>query len=210
MSRLTRQPIPKTKLVTFDEFCLLVREDQKADLIDGVIHMASPENTDANEVYMWLSALLYLFVQSRKLGAVYGSRVAFRLGEHGAPEPDLAFLKQENRDRVKRGYVEGPPDVAFEIVSPESIERDYEKKRIAYEAAGVSEYWIIDEIDEKVSLLRLSGSGRYREVRPRKGALHSEAMAGFWLRPEWLWQRPMPDAADTLAEIRGGTEPTAK
>jgi Uma2 family endonuclease len=203
MSRVTR-PIPATKLVTFEEFCVLVREDQKADLIDGVIHMASPENTDANEVYMWLSALLYLFVQSRKLGCVYGSRVAFRLGEYGAPEPDIAFLKQEHLDRVKRGYVEGPPDVAFEIVSPESIERDYEEKRRAYEAAGVSEYWIIDEIEETVTLLRLSGAGRFREVRPRKGALHSEALPGFWLRAEWLWQRPMPDAVDVLAELRGG------
>ena len=30
---------------------------------------------------------------------------------------------------VKRGRVEGPPDLAVEIVSPDSVDRDYGKKR---------------------------------------------------------------------------------
>jgi hypothetical protein len=31
-------------------FCALVREDHKADLIDGIIYLASPDNTDANRL----------------------------------------------------------------------------------------------------------------------------------------------------------------
>src|SRR5208337_56801 len=66
------------KPVTFNEFCFLVKDGEKADLIDGVIYMASPENTDANDLFEWLNSLLYSFVHRRKLGKVYGSRVAFR------------------------------------------------------------------------------------------------------------------------------------
>ena len=43
------------RLVTFEEFCVLVNEDQKADLIDGVIYMASPENIEANDIFLWLA-----------------------------------------------------------------------------------------------------------------------------------------------------------
>jgi hypothetical protein len=56
--------------ITFEDFCRIVREDQKADLIDGVIYMASPENTDANELFVWLCSVLGIFVRKRKLAKV--------------------------------------------------------------------------------------------------------------------------------------------
>src|SRR5438876_6387825 len=106
---------------SFDDFCFLVREDQKADLIDGVIYMASPDNTDANELFVWFVSLMYDFAQVRDLGKVYGSRVAFRLDDKNGPEPDIGFVRKKHLARVKRGYVEGAPDLAVEIVSPESV-----------------------------------------------------------------------------------------
>jgi Uma2 family endonuclease len=193
--------VPKAKAYTFEDFCFLVREDQKADLIDGVIYMASPENIEANELFGWLFRLIGDFVEEKGLGRVFGSRVAFRLDDANAPEPDIAFVSQAHEDRIRRGRVEGAPDLAIEIVSPDSVDRDYEKKRALYQRAGAAEYWIIDELQETVTLLRLTGRGKYREVRPRKGALHSEVLPGFWLRPEWLWQDPRPRKNDVLAQI---------
>jgi len=52
------KPAARTGPYTFDDFCEMVREDQKADLIDGVIYMASPENTEANDLFVWLSHCL--------------------------------------------------------------------------------------------------------------------------------------------------------
>src|SRR5262245_52913101 len=93
--------------VTFEEFCELIQEGQKADLLDGVIYMASPDNTDANELFVWLVALLHFFVQNRNLGKVYGSRVAFKLDPLSGPEPDIAVVLTEHLDRVERGRVLG-------------------------------------------------------------------------------------------------------
>jgi Uma2 family endonuclease len=193
----------KNRLVTFEEFCFRVNEDQKADLIDGVIYMASPENTDANDLFMWLSGLLHLFVQKRKAGKVYGSRVAFRLGEHQSPEPDIAFVAKERLHLVQRGYIDGPPDLAIEIVSPDSVERDYQTKKEQYEKAGVREYWIVDEIMQEVTLYRLNAQGSFSKVKPRKGVLTSKVLPGFWLRTDWLWQTPLPDTLETLAQLLG-------
>jgi len=94
--------------------------------------------------------------------------------------------------------------LAIEIVSPDSVERDYVKKHSQYEAAGVQEYWIIDPLAEKVTLLRLDSTAKYREVRPVKGRLCSQVVKGFWLKIDWLWQHPLPDEIDTLLEIMKG------
>jgi Uma2 family endonuclease len=197
----TRAPTRKrTGPYTFDDFCRIIGEDQKADLIDGVIYLASPENTDDNKLFVWLITLMNLFARRRGLGQIFGSRVALRLAEKQGPEPDIAFVRTEHLQRVERGGVEGPADLAVEIVSPDSVERDYYSKRELYESHGISEYWIIDEMDHKVTLLRLK-QGKYREVRPKKGQLHSKVLSGFWLRPEWLWQEPRPDEIDTLQQI---------
>jgi Uma2 family endonuclease len=183
---------------TFEDFCLLVQDGQKADLIDGVIYMASPDNMDANDLFVWLMRLLADIVEINDLGKVNGSRAAYRVNDRNSPEPDIAFIRRGRTNLVRRGFVNGPPDLAMEIVSPESVERDYETKRELYQDAGVAEYWIVDEVEQKVTLLRLAANGKYREIRPKKGELHSQVVPGFWIRPEWLWQNPLPKKVDVL------------
>jgi Uma2 family endonuclease len=189
------------RLYTFADFCELVREHEKADLIDGVIYMASPENTGSNRLLRWLATLLNLLTARTGIGEIFFSRVAFRLDDSNGPEPDIGFVLMSRLHLVERGKVRGRPDAAMEIVSPESIERDYQKKRRQFERARVPEYWIIDEIKETVVLLRLGPNGKYRQVRPVKGKLHSDVMKGFWLRPEWLFTLPRPYEPDILNEI---------
>jgi Uma2 family endonuclease len=96
----------RRRLYNFDEFCALLKDGQKADLIDGVIYMASPDSFETNELNGWLYILLAVFVARKKLGKVCVSRVAFRLGERGGPEPDIGFVKKSRQHKVKRGYVE--------------------------------------------------------------------------------------------------------
>jgi Uma2 family endonuclease len=191
----------RVKPYTFDEFCFLVPDGQKADLIDGVIYMASPDNTDANDIFVWMVGLLHDFAELKDLGKVYGSRVALRLDKINGPEPDIAFVSTKNKDRVKRGFVLGPSDIAVEIVSPDSVERDYVMKRAQYERHGIKEYWIIDEVQQSATFLRLNRAGKFREVRLRNGEFHSHALPGFWFRPSWLWQNPRPRKLDVLQRI---------
>ena len=186
---------------TFEDFCFLVKDGQKADLINGVIYMASPDNTDANDLNGWLYTLMRLFARARQLGRVFSSRVALRLDDRNGPEPDILFVHNDRLYRIKRGHIDGAADLVVEIVSPDSVDRDYVLKRELYEAMGILDYWIVDEMEEKVILLRLDARGKYREVRPRKGELHSQALPGFWVRPEWFWQAPLPDEMETLQKI---------
>ena len=57
-------------------------------------------------------------------------------------QPDISVIC--HRDRIVKKGVYGAPDLCIEIVSPSSRKRDYEKKRMKYQNAGVREYWIVD------------------------------------------------------------------
>src|SRR5688572_21590787 len=88
---------------TFGDFLELVHEDQKADLLDGVIHMASPESLAHNKLVGFLYRLISDFVEH--LGEVVVNRVAFRISDKGGPEPDVAFVRRDRAGIVKHGYV---------------------------------------------------------------------------------------------------------
>jgi Uma2 family endonuclease len=194
----------RTGYHTYEDFCALIREDRKADLIDGVIYMASPENIDASRLFGWLLAVMSTYAEEKQLGEVFGSRVACRFDDRSAPEPDILFVRNEHADRLHRGGVEGAPDLVIEIVSPDSVERDYEKKRKQYQRFKVPEYWIIDEEEKIVLLLRRNRRGRYQEVQPRRGVFRSEVLTGFWLDPSWLWQ-PRPPRLAIIQQLLAGT-----
>ena len=51
---------PRKIYYAFDDFMTLIKDKEKADLIDGVIYMASPESLEANELFLWLVTVMRL------------------------------------------------------------------------------------------------------------------------------------------------------
>jgi Uma2 family endonuclease len=114
----------------------------------------------------------------------------------------LLFVAAEHLDRFQRRYLDGPADLAVEIVSPESIRRDRETKLSEYETAGVPEYWIIDPEREEALFYQLA-DGRYRLILGgRSGRYRSAVLSGFWVEVEWLWQDPLPRVTEIARQIQ--------
>jgi Uma2 family endonuclease len=88
----------------------------------------------------------------------------------------------------------------MEIVSPDSESRDWRDKYIEYERAGVREYWIIDPMSKNVEVYVLR-RGRFVLMEERNERITSGVIRGFWLKTEWLWQRPLPSTWDVLREL---------
>ncbi len=187
---------------TFSEFFDIISEEQKADLLDGVIHVASPENSDHNQLVCWLTIVLRQFVEERKLGRLTINKVAFRLSDRTAPEPDLAFVASHRMNIIKPGYVDGPPDLVIEIVSPDSVERDYENKRVRYETAGVREYWIIDPLENSATFLVREGDS-FVEQHLGDHIFKSRVLPQFEIDVRWLFQRPLPQTMPIVRTLLG-------
>lgn len=196
---------PASDLLTFDDFCAIVRDGQKADLLDGVIYMASPDSNRSNQINGLLDFLVRGFVSARNLGgAVYVNRFAFQLDENNGPEPDLAWVAPDRMHLVEEGRMRGAPTVAVEIVSRDSRQRDWVDKRMKYEAAGVEEYWIIDPIQRRCEFLRRQENGRYDVVPLEENRIfRSRMIPGFWLNIEWLLATPLPNDYQCLQELLG-------
>jgi Uma2 family endonuclease len=188
-------------LVTVDEFFVLVPEGQKADLIDGVIYMASPDTLRNDQLAGFVKFLMQAFADTRNLGKVFGSRFAFQLSDIRAPEPDVAFVSNQRFHLVEEKKMVGGPDIAVEIVSRDSRLRDYVEKKQLYQEADTLEYWIIDPLQRRAEFHRLL-DGRYVLVPLKQNRIfRSEAMEGFWLDVEWLFAEPLPTAYEKFREI---------
>lgn len=190
-------------IYSFTDFLELIREDQKADLLDGAIHMASPEGIEHNQLVVWLSMVLGPCVEERRLGRLFVNRVAFRLTKDSAPEPDVAVVVTARLGQLRSGYVDGPPDLAIEIVSPDSVERDYAHKRELYERHGVGEYWIIDPAERTAAFLLREGD-RLIEAKPADGTFTSRVLAGLRLEIAWLFQSPLPPTRAVVDQLLTG------
>jgi Uma2 family endonuclease len=197
-------------LVTVEDFYALVEDGQKADLIDGVIYMASPDSYVDDQLAGFLSSLMRGFAEAHDLGKVFGSRFAFRLSPLRAPEPDVAFVKQDRLGLVDARGMNGGPDVAVEVVSHDSRSRDYGEKKRLYEDAGVAEYWIVDPGQRRAEFYRLEQALYRLTPLDHNRVFRSQALHGFWLDVEWLFVGELPKTSEKLAEILVRTRKTPR
>ncbi|KRH96995.1 Uma2 family endonuclease [Cylindrospermopsis sp. CR12] len=77
----------------------------------------------------------------------------------GVRVPDLVVFSEElaqvmqNATRSLILMDMPPPLLVVEVVSPNQEKRDYRYKRSEYAARGINEYWIVDPIGQKVTVL---------------------------------------------------------
>jgi Uma2 family endonuclease len=153
----------------------------------------------------FLIFLLQGFVRFHRLGEVLAAPVTMRVLPGGAArEPDLFFLAADHLDRLTETELNGPADLAIEIVSDESVSRDKDDKFYEYQAGNVREYWIIDPRPnrKRADFFVLDQNGIYQPVPVADGIYHSAVLANFWLKVDWLWAED-PNPLVALAEVVG-------
>jgi len=128
----------------------------------------------------YLHGLLADFVKSRGAGKVLFAPLPVQLWPGKFREPDLIYLRPD-RLRAARRYPQGA-DLVVEVVSEgeKSRERDIITKPAEYAKAGISEYWIVDPEERKITVLVLD-QGKYRlhgEFGPQEAAT-SVLLSGF-------------------------------
>jgi Uma2 family endonuclease len=194
---------PPPAPVSWEAFLAWADEDTHAEWVAGEIIEMPPVVDDHQFILGFIYRLLMEVVEAGQPGRVYLAPFKMRLRSRATGrEPDLIFLSAEHVDRASQTYLDGPADMVLEVVSPESVERDYRTKRDEYEAAGIPEYWIVDPMRREAHFYQLGDDGRYRlGVVGEDGIYTSREVAGFRLRVSWLWQRPLPTLAAALADL---------
>ena len=86
------------------------------------------------------------------------------LAEAAAFQPDLIFIKEQNREIIK-GVVHGSPDLVVEVLSDSTEKRDRGPKMETYSRYGIREYWLVDLNNRAIEIYRLDeNAGAYRFI----------------------------------------------
>lgn len=171
-----------------EEFFRDAPEDQKAELIDGVMIMPSPPLTIHEQLFSFLFRLLGGYTEELELGEILGSRTAVALDANNAPEPDILFVSADRRHIIQEKGVMGAPDLVIEILSAGTVRYDRGTKFDAYERAGVRELWLIDPYGPTGTEFYCLEGGRFQPfISDADGILRSAAVSGFWIDVNWLW-----------------------
>jgi Uma2 family endonuclease len=120
---------------------------KKAELIEGIVYMASPVRADVHGIpHVDLATLLRVYA-TKHPGLLVADNATVRLDTLNEPQPDLLLMRENGQAHMDAdGYICGAPEFIAEIAAS-SASYDLHQKKRTYQRAGVLEYlvWIADE-----------------------------------------------------------------
>jgi len=141
----------------------LLREDDRVELIEGVIIPMSPTGSRHAGCVTRISSLLH-----RRLGrrAVIATQNPIVLNRWSEPEPDIAMLRQR-ADFYSERHPE-PADILLLVeVADSSLLFDRRTKIPLYARARIQEVWLVDLVARKVEIHRQPAFRLYRDIAAR-------------------------------------------
>ncbi len=145
-----------------DEFAAMSEGDPRPmELIDGeVVVMSHPRWAHARLQSVLMGELL-AWERQGSGRAQAAAPTAVELTEHDHYGPDVVVARTD-APLDERGYLAEPPLICVEIRSPSTWRYDIGRKKSVYEAQGVAEVWLVDDVAEVVLVFRRSTPGQSR------------------------------------------------
>ena len=187
-------PADHGRTMTLDEFRdAEVEEGYRYELARGVLEVTHVPG-DPHGLIVWNILCAIAAHKQRHPGSIYrsGGASEFRLwlpGMVSGRNPDVAVVLR-NTPRDHRGH--RPPVLAFEVVSKRGEARDYQVKREEYLAFGLREYWIVDPLARRVTVLIRDGDAWIERVFRGEQTAEGLVLPGFLLPLAELWTEEEP------------------
>jgi Uma2 family endonuclease len=142
----------------------------RVELFDGLLIQLAPIGPEHQFI---LEKLNDVFSEQKRRRFSVGPGRPIPIADFNELQPDLVLFKPGARTR--RQHV-SPQQIYLVVeVSDTTLKYDSEKKLLAYESAGIPEYWIIDVPDACVRVFRLSARGKYERTVVSQGSVAVQA-----------------------------------
>lgn len=153
----------ESKALTDEQFMALPEDDNLYEYVNGELIVVANSGVEHGYLALTLGYFLTGFVRSHRLGVTCDSSTAFKMKTGNKRSPDLAFIAKERLQGLKRlpkGFFEGAPDLAVEIISPNNTFAEIHNKLVEYFDNGTRLVWVILPDEECVLV--------YHQPKPSK------------------------------------------
>ena len=191
MTTATATQTLRSAKMTLDEYLALEEREGVWELVDGVLEkMAEP-----SKEHQHLIGVLYWLIRSHLVAAI--SRpgialpgIALALSQSRVAVPDLVYVRTERQYLWQGRIMTGAPDLVVEALSQDRA-KDLVRNRQWYAEAGIPEYWILDPVNDTLTVLELAG-GQYieRAALGRNDTLTTPAIPGLSISLNALFDDP--------------------
>jgi Uma2 family endonuclease len=194
-------PLENGDFLTRDEFERRYEASphiKKAELIDGVVFVASPVYKDHSGPHFKINTWLGVYASTRA-GVEGHDNQSVRLGADDELQPDLLLRYVDGLSTFNdEGLLAGTPELVIEVAAS-SASLDMHAKRRAYERAGVPEYLVWRTLDRRVDWFVLR-EGKYVPIVPRAGGvMESTVFPGLRLSESVLVEGSLSDLLALLS-----------
>lgn len=147
-----------TPTTTADELLQMPHIGQRYELVRGELIQMSPASRKHGRIAAHIVAKLHAFVEKLGLGEVHSSETGFVIDTN--PDtvlaPDASFVTKERVDALgdTDGFFPGPPDLAFEVISPNDRYTQVANKALDWLRAGTQVVIVIDPNKKTATIYR--------------------------------------------------------
>ncbi|MBZ0304592.1 MAG: Uma2 family endonuclease [Anaerolineae bacterium] len=175
--------------------------------VKGVVIKVSPVGFPHVQILHYLIMLFEAYFELNPIGRVASQPFVMEIEiSDSRREPDLQIILNDNLKNLTLTKMVGAADICIEIVSPESVARDYGDKFVEYEKAGVREYWIIDPTRTSCRFHRLDNEV-YQTYNPgAEGNYETPLLPRFKLHVPTLWQEELPKTGAVAESVKKAFE----
>ena len=147
-----------TRLFTAEELLRLPDDGSRYELVEGELKKMSPAGLRHGRVAARIAHHLMTHVLAHRLGEVYIAEAGFVLkrGPDTVRCPDISFVRAERVIDTER-FMEGPPDLSVEVISPSDLPGEVSSKTSEYLRTGTLAVVVVDPERRTVNIHRASG-----------------------------------------------------
>jgi hypothetical protein len=173
-------------------------EDCRAELIQGIVYMASPVKAAHAESHLAFGALFTMYTVATP-GVRAADNASVILSKSDEPQPDLHLrILVEYGGRVELdddGYLVGGPELVCEV-SDSTRSLDLNSKRLTYLQAGVKEYLVVNLHDQRLHWFDLATNQELSA--DSDGVLRMRQFPGFWIDSKAVFPENLKQLFATL------------
>ena len=141
------------KIWTERELQALPRDGYSYEVVDGELIISPKNDFTHGDICARLVTALSAFARKHRLGVILDSSTGFWMANRNCRAPDISFVsKGRLRGGRPRGFFEGAPDLAVEVLAPSNSRQEINNRLTDFFASGTKLAWIIHPEEQFVEV----------------------------------------------------------